>query len=189
MAQLLSKTGTPIGLNLEVDSQAAFGSLTRVDVATLGSDRFVVTWRADTERAPRACSRAFFDTADKGLTRSGDGKANTLSGSPRNDVLAGNGGTDKLLAGAGDDVLDGGAGPDTLDGGPGSDTARFAKAVTANLGSSKGGKGEAAGDRYKSVENAIGSPGNDRIAGTADFNILNGNGGNDVIDGGRGRIV
>jgi Ca2+-binding RTX toxin-like protein len=184
MAQVLSRTGEPVGLNIEIDSQPAFGSLSRVDVAALGDDRFVVTWRADTGKGTFRVLARLFDIDDAGVKRSGNDKANTIAGTAGADVLTGKGGADKLKGAGGDDVLDGGPGGDTLDGGPGGDTVRFAKAVRMSLSSAKGATGEAAGDRYKSVEHVLGSPKNDRIGGTGEFNVLNGAAGNDQIDGG-----
>ncbi|HEY2776463.1 MAG TPA: hypothetical protein VGI77_01035 [Gaiellaceae bacterium] len=66
----------------------------------------------------------------KGVTKTGNAKANTLLGTARNDtlrglggndVLRGLGGNDLLLGGAGNDKLYGGAGNDQLLGGPGKD--------------------------------------------------------------------
>jgi Ca2+-binding RTX toxin-like protein len=66
----------------------------------------------------------------KGVTKTGNARANTLLGTARsdtlrglggNDVLRGYGGSDLLLGGAGNDKLYGGAGNDQILGGPGKD--------------------------------------------------------------------
>ncbi|HST14202.1 MAG TPA: hypothetical protein VLJ44_05050 [Gaiellaceae bacterium] len=57
----------------------------------------------------------------KGVTKTGNGRANTLLGTARNDMLRGLGGNDVLRGLGGNDVLLGGAGNDKLYGGAGND--------------------------------------------------------------------
>jgi Ca2+-binding RTX toxin-like protein len=100
-------------------------------------------------------------------------------------VLMGLAGVDALFGGQGNDTLLGGLGNDYLDGGVGTDTASYINAtgaVTVNLttGSSNGAEGT---DVLVSIESAIGSAFNDRITGTASFNVLTGAQGNDTLDG------
>lgn len=184
MGQLLLKDGTPSGRNFEVATDPDFSVFSELDVATLDKTRFVVTYRHDLSNGKARVAARLFDTASKGVTRGGKPGKETVTGGPLDDVLVGKGGADTLNALAGDDLLDGGAAGDTLNGGAGSDTVRFSGAVTANLGTSKGGKGEAAGDKYVSVESAIGSAGADRITGTDEFNAVDGGKGNDFLKGG-----
>jgi Ca2+-binding RTX toxin-like protein len=137
----------------------------------------------------------------------GDTGANTIwgragndliSGAAGNDTLYGEAGTDTLAGGDGDDVLIGGAGADGLNGGSGIDTVHYASAAAAvrvDLIAGAGAGGEAAGDSFVSIENAVGSAfddliigdgGANRLAGLAGADRLYASGGNDVVDGGDG---
>ncbi len=122
----------------------------------------------------------------------------SISGGAGNDVLTGLGGNDTLLGGAGNDTLAGGVGADQLDGGDGFDTADYSVApggVTVRLDQPSANTGEAAGDRYVSIEGLSGSGYADLLAGDENANslfgaggadTLVGNGGNDWIGGGLG---
>lgn len=117
----------------------------------------------------------------------GDG-ADTLTGDAGNDSLYGEAGADALQGGDGDDYLTGGAGADALNGGNGTDIALYdsaTAAVTVNLATG-GSAGDATGDTYNSVENAMGSAYADTITGNAGANALWGMGANDVLNGGAG---
>lgn len=121
-----------------------------------------------------------------------------LTGSAFNDILRGDAGANTLLGGsgvdvlegrAGDDVLDGGLGADTLNGGDGWDLAQYASAqtgVVADLSNPSLNTGDAAGDRYTSIEGLIGSMYNDTLRGDASANYLFGAVGDDVLSGGEG---
>jgi Ca2+-binding RTX toxin-like protein len=112
----------------------------------------------------------------------------TLSGGAGDDALSGQEGADLLAGGEGNDGLAGGAGADILQGGNGIDVAKYetsAAAVTVDL-LSLGQGGDAAGDAYSSIENALGSAHNDRLTGTAGANALWGMNGADVLTGGGG---
>ena len=132
------------------------------------------------------------------------GRSATISGTPGDDRLTGTPGPDVIVGGGGNDTIDGrgadlgedrlcgGAGNDTIDagsrttidGGGGKDTVSFAAAtgsggVRAHLGI-HGGPGETtSGDRFLSVENILGSPGNDIFAGGEGVNVIDGGGGDD----------
>ncbi|MEM7404336.1 MAG: calcium-binding protein [Pseudomonadota bacterium] len=123
----------------------------------------------------------------------------------QDNVLDGGAGNDYINAGGGDDTLIGGAGYNTLVGGAGNDTVDYSDAptrsrgwwgrsgVTVRLGEGWwGGYGSVAGysrDRLFSIENVIGSQGDDRIYGNSQDNELSGLAGNDYIVGGRGSDV
>jgi glucose/arabinose dehydrogenase len=103
------------------------------------------------------------------------------------DVLRGLAGDDVLVGGTGDDDLCGGAGADLLRGGEGFDSARYDDApagVTASLCGGSGG--EAAGDRFISIEALFGTDFTDSLTGDGAANILDGRGGDDRISGGGG---
>jgi Ca2+-binding RTX toxin-like protein len=113
----------------------------------------------------------------------------TQFGTNGNDRLKGGGGNDQLYGGAGDDALLGGAGADHLDGGSGNDTASYytsSAAVTVNLASGTGSGGDAQGDTFVSIENAVGSNFNDTLMGNDAANKLSGGDGNDTLKGGGG---
>ena len=93
------------------------------------------------------------------------------------DVLRGLGGDDMLYGGSGNDTLDGGPGADTLMGGPGMDTADYslsAAGVTVNLLTGLGSGGDAQGDMLTGIENIIGSANDDVLAGDGGANIFAG---------------
>ncbi len=123
------------------------------------------------------------------------------------DIIRGAGGRDKLFGGTGNDTLDGGAredllhgglGNDTLDGGTGSDTASYAWArpggldgalfadsftgvnIDLNAGTATGAFGN---DTLISIENVIGSGGNDILQGNRRNNLLSGGDGDDDLQG------
>ena len=99
----------------------------------------------------------------------------SVTGSPHNDRLTGDEGSNTLIGGMGDDTLDGGGGgTDSLDGGEGTDTAAYASdsGVTVALSS------------LTSIENLIGSDGNDALTGDGRRNSLEGGKGNDTLTGG-----
>ncbi len=119
-------------------------------------------------------------------------------GSGTADQLSGSGGDDGLDGADGNDWLHGGAGGDHLEGGNGQDTASYAGAstgVVARLYSESLGTGDAAGDRYVSIERLEGSSFSDHLYGDSKKNTLwgrdgadtlFGRGGNDVLSGGKG---
>ncbi len=113
-------------------------------------------------------------------TLEGDGGSNILVGNQGVDMLSGLSGNDALWGVSGDDTLSGGAGSDTLNGGAGSDTASYASSgvglwALQNFGFLN--NGDAAGDSFSSVENMLGSSFDD---------LLGGNDGANIIDGGAG---
>ncbi|GIT89956.1 hypothetical protein JANAI62_05600 [Jannaschia pagri] len=112
-----------------------------------------------------------------------------LVGTESGNVLDGSFGDDSLRGEGGQDTLIGGAGADTLNGGDGSDFVSYADSfvrVVLNLGVGFTSGGDAMGDSFISIENAIGSQANDRIVGSAGDNILLGDKGRDALLGGAG---
>lgn len=120
----------------------------------------------------------------------GGANVDILSGNSGADRLDGAAGDDVLYGGDGDDVLIGGVGADKLFGGAGSDTASYAtaaSAVTVFLDSTQStSTGDAADDKYESIENLTGSNYNDVLYGDAGDNVLDGGAGNDTLYGGAG---
>jgi Ca2+-binding RTX toxin-like protein len=109
----------------------------------------------------------------------GDGD-DILNGGLGDDVLNGSIGEDTLVGGAGDDTLQSGEGADVVNGGSGTDTASYAASivgVSVSLLTRTGAGGEAEGDVLIGIENLTGS-------GFAD--VLEGDAGNNVLDGGTG---
>ena len=122
----------------------------------------------------------------------GTGSADKIYGYDGDDQLFGGAGNDSLYGGNDDDTLQGGAGRDSLDGGSGIDTADYSTSgagVSVNLGTGAASGGDAAGDRFKSIENLIGSDYADTLTGTSGSNTLAGGAGNDQLYGGSGSDV
>lgn len=111
-----------------------------------------------------------------------------LQGSGFADHLAGDGLGNRLYGGVGNDTLIGRGGGDLLFGGAGFDLASYIGApmgVRANL-AGLAGYGDAAGDRFFSIEGLAGSNHGDDLRGDAAANELRGNGGQDRLWGGAG---
>lgn len=135
---------------------------------------------------------------DVATTYAGTAGIDYVFGSGAADNLSGGAGDDGLDGGAGNDWLSGGAGRDLIEGGDGRDTASYltaTSAVVARLYNGLLGDGDAAGDRYVSVENLEGSNFNDHLYGDATANTIWGRDGvdalfglkgNDVLAGGKG---
>lgn len=111
-----------------------------------------------------------------------------------NDTIVGSNGNDVLLAGKGNDIIEGGVGHNIIDGGSGQDTASYANATHAvtvilNGIATVGHEtidSDFAVDTLKSIENLIGSSFDDSLEGDGHNNILDGGLGKDVMVGGRG---
>jgi Ca2+-binding RTX toxin-like protein len=119
----------------------------------------------------------------------GNGLRNDLFGGGGDDTLDGGAESDSLEGGDGDDLFLGGAGADAMRGGLGADTVNYLRsgaAVTVLLGAGSGSGGDAEGDTYLGVENAIGSGFGDVLSGYLLANRLHGGGGDDTLDGAGG---
>jgi len=116
----------------------------------------------------------------------------SLYGGAGNDSLYGGDGNDYLDGGDGNDYLDGGFGFDTINGGTGVDTTSYAfygGPINANLATgvvSFPGNSTLT-DTLISIENLIGTAGNDTIYGSTADNDLRGGAGNDLLTGGIGK--
>ncbi|MBA2400481.1 MAG: M10 family metallopeptidase C-terminal domain-containing protein [Bradyrhizobium sp.] len=112
-------------------------------------------------------------------------------GSNNADVFIGNSQDNKFFGRDGDDTFRADLGRDTYNGDTGSDTVDYSASstgVSIDLHSGTTGSGGLAeGDRFESIENAIGTSGNDTIVGNNADNRLSGGRGADTLDGGSGR--
>lgn len=112
-----------------------------------------------------------------------------LYGYDGNDTLITGVGNQALFGGSGNDVLVGGAGADIFNGGDGLDTVSFDgsdEAITVRLWNGTASRGDANGDTFVSIENIIGTSGNDVIIGSSDNNFLTGGAGQDFLSGSDG---
>ena len=131
----------------------------------------------------------------------GTGGADTYTGTNADDMVMGEGGDDTLAAGSGDDEImagDGddqviagdGAGNDTYHGGDGTDTLVFTSAtarVIVNMAAGVAVGGNIGKDGFDGFENVVGGQSHDVIFGDAGDNVLDGGTGQDVMRGRRRR--
>lgn len=120
----------------------------------------------------------------------GSAARNALWGGNGNDRIEGRGGNDDLRGDAGDDFIIGGDGDDRYDGGTGIDTVSWEDQggtiiVDLSVGAAFNG---VFSERLISIENAIGTSGNDSLFGNTQDNVLDGGpDGADYFFGGGGR--
>jgi serralysin len=116
----------------------------------------------------------------------GSAFGDSLRGDDLGNRIFGAGGNDGLYGRGGDDMLVGGPGADLLTGGAGFDTASYftaAAGVFAHLLYPGANTGEAAGDRYVSIEALSGSGFGDSLFGDNLDNLIDGAAGNDALYG------
>lgn len=116
----------------------------------------------------------------------GDATANHFVGRAGSDTIDARAGNDILTGGIGNDILTGGTGADSLLGGGGQDTAEYRTSttgLTVDLGNASANTGDAAGDRFISIENLTGSASDDMLFGSNIGNVIAGQRGDDLIDG------
>jgi len=105
---------------------------------------------------------------------------NNIIGSAYNDTLTGDSGDNIITGGTGNNLFNGGGGgSDTFIGGLGTDTVSYTahyNGVVESLGSTN----------FTSIENMIGSVGDDTLTGSTSANTIDGGAGNDTLDGGGG---
>jgi len=112
-----------------------------------------------------------------------------ISGSNYADHIIGNSSVNKLTGNGGNDWFRGYGGADIIDGGDGIDRVWYddsANAVNINLSTNIYTGGNAQGNSFISIEEVVGSLGNDTIVGDSGNNGLYGSDGNDIIEGGAG---
>lgn len=131
-------------------------------------------------------------------TLTGGFNSDIIYGGAGDDYLNGGFGDDYLNGGDGNDTLDGGYGYDTLDGGNGTDTATYSfwevweGGINANLQTGVVAffnDRNSSTERLISIENVVGSSGNDEIVGNSEDNVLSGEYGNDFLSGEDGNDV
>ena len=114
-------------------------------------------------------------------TLSGGSGNDELDGGIGNDGIRGHGGSDRVEEEAGDDVVDGGAGEDDLS------YLGVPTGVTVDLGrAGPQDTGGAGVDTIAEIENIEGTDHADTLTGTAGFNYVISNGGDDLLDAGAG---
>ena len=146
----------------------------------------------------------------------GEGIGDTLIGNDSANELSGGKGDDKLIGGGGDDVLNGGEGTDTVDyssqtdpitivwkdssvtvqdGSNGTDTLNDIEKIIGSSGDDTIDYSELSSNievsledenAFSSIENIIGTGGNDELTGDANANELKGGAGNDIFYAGTG---
>ena len=115
-----------------------------------------------------------------------------IVGTAASERLRGGAGNDTIHGASGNDTLDGGAGADILGGAGGRDVVTYASAaqgVRLDLVYVGTATGDAAGDRFYSIEVFQGSNHNDLMLGDEEVNALRGGAGNDVIYGRAGNDI
>ncbi|MEP3481352.1 MAG: calcium-binding protein, partial [Fuerstiella sp.] len=119
-----------------------------------------------------------------------------LTGSDNDDILKATGAAANILiGGAGDDILAGGGGTDIIDGGEGNDTNSFQGigiGVTATLNDDGTGSADygSVAETFVNIENLLGSENDDVLTAVGNVTgILDGAGGNDLLNGGVGTTL
>ena len=119
-------------------------------------------------------------------TISGGNGNDLIFGGDGNDVIFGGNGRDTIFAGRGNDFIIGGFGLDYIHGGEGDDTISWdnlSSGLSVDLKYQRVHFTVGGGEHFYSIENIVGSRGNDTIKGDHQNNALNGNAGNDTIFG------
>ncbi len=168
------------GGNIDTITYAGSGSGVTVDLMGTGSggDAQGDTYISIEHVIGSGHADAITGNASDNSIVAGDG-ADSLVGGDGNDTLDGGNGDDSLVGGNGFDSLIGGAGTDTVD------YSASTQFIAMNL-MAAGLNGDAVGDTYSGIENAIGTNFADQITGTTGDNVLTGLSGNDTLDGGDG---
>ncbi|MFK8185177.1 MAG: calcium-binding protein [Phormidesmis sp.] len=115
-----------------------------------------------------------------------------IFGGDGDDKIYGGNGRDYIYAGKGNDFIIGGFGLDYIHGGQGNDTISWdnlSSGLSVDLYSQTVHFTVGGGEHFSSIENIVGSRGNDTIKGDHGSNILNGNKGNDLLIGRGGNDV
>ncbi len=117
--------------------------------------------------------------------------AELLNGGALDDIIEGGIGADRVFGGNGHDrfMATIGDGNDRYNGGAGIDTYDLSQTnanSTVNLERGRSSSSETGSDILLSIENVVGSQGNNRIVGNGAANVLDGMAGNDTLSGGGG---
>ena len=143
-----------------------------------GSDSLIVRGTANADT---------FVVGAAGINVNDDDDGDDITFSSAALTLAGLGGNDTLTGDTEDDMLIGGIGDDVYTGGGGTDTADLSGAASPlNVDLLAGTASGDGSDTLATVENVIGSPGNDVLTGDGQANGLQGASGNDTLAGGGG---
>lgn len=169
---------------------------------SLGNDKFYGSGGGDIMDGGEDTDTLTYENATSGMTMdlaygisggfaAGDIAYNmeNLTGSNFDDVLGGGFGANTIRALGGNDTIYGGDGADIIDGGEGSDTVNYTRsleAVRIDLNNTGQIGGDAMGDNLISIENVVGTYGNDLIIGNIFDNKLYGSYGDDMLVGGLG---
>ncbi len=132
--------------------------------------------------------RAAFNLDRPPIVLNGDPIPNVglIGGSDDDDMVIGTSGAETLSGGLGNDTLDGREGGDRLFGGGGIDAVSYASAASAvmvDIANPQMNTGDAAGDRFYSIEIVLGSDHDDILCGTEASDELRGGAGNDRLEG------
>lgn len=182
--RLFNADGTPDGGDIVINTTGAGGQF-RPSAALLADGRITVTWQSGDFPNTDVMGQIVdprggdFTVVKAGISTYASDAANIVTGTAQADTIFGL---------DGDDTLIGLGGADVLNGGNGSDMASYgsaAQGVIVNLATGGTG-GDAQGDTYISIENVIGSPHADSLAGNAQANRFDGRGGGDTLAGSGG---
>lgn len=158
--------------------------------ATLGSASTATGTVTDDDTAATTPNPGTTPAALNPITGTSTGEE--LQGTAGNDVMRALAGDDRVFGNGGDDLMVAAQedGRDRYDGGEGTDTIDYSAltgGVSAWLGRGGGcGSHHRGQDRLVSIENAIGSQGDDRISGNRAANVIEGGTGDDWMRGGGG---
>ncbi|HET6941174.1 MAG TPA: hypothetical protein VFH89_03320 [Sphingomicrobium sp.] len=156
------------------DYRAAAAPVT-VDLSIVGAQDTVGAGTDTLTSVENIDGTAFDDTLR------GNGEANRLSGGAGSDLIVGGAGNDEINGGAGDDELDGGDGDDLVS--YLGSTAAVDVSVAIGTAQNTGGSGT---DTLSSFTNLRGSNFDDHLTGSAEGNLIYGEGGADELIGGDG---
>jgi Ca2+-binding RTX toxin-like protein len=133
-------------------------------------------------------------TGNSDSTVYGSPTRDNITSSLGNDIIYAGGGNDVIRTGVGNDIISGGTGSNSIDAGANVDLLTYVERtenITLNLseGANQDGfhtatVGSGFVDIIRDVENLILGSGNDVIRGSIEDNIIEGRGGNDILDGG-----
>lgn len=163
------------------DILSGLGGADQLD-GVVGND--TVTYAASTAAVTIDLSLNDSDVSQSGKQKGGDAEGDQLA---RIDNVIGSAFSDFLAGTNANETFTGGAGADVFYGIGGNDTVSYAgetTAVTVNLMTHLGTGGNAAGDYYNTIDNIIGSKGNDVLTGDSNDNgLIYGADGDDIIEG------